>query len=148
MWFWILSWFNFFPEWCGVLLWWTMWVYNYLRILLITLYFANANILWFHFIFAAHAVVRKWVLLTDPDDKMAGVKVGKEDQKVLFFYPIQIMTRRLLLYSLNKKMWCLSQRCEVPLTVVHGFNIFDHYMSSFQQWYCYSNNYGDHTRHW
>ena len=24
---------------------------------------------------AAHAVVRKWVLLTDPDDKMAGVKV-------------------------------------------------------------------------
>ena len=23
----------------------------------------------------AHAVVRKWVLLTDPDDKMAGVKV-------------------------------------------------------------------------
>ena len=23
----------------------------------------------------AHAVLRKWVLLTDPDDKMAGVKV-------------------------------------------------------------------------
>lgn len=56
------------------------------------------------FYFAAHAVLRKWVLLTDPDDKMAGVKVGKEDRKVLFFYPIQIMTRRLLLYSLNKKM--------------------------------------------
>ena len=27
------------------------------------------------FVFAAHAVIRKWVLLTDPDDKMAGVKV-------------------------------------------------------------------------
>ena len=26
-------------------------------------------------VFAAHAVIRKWVLLTDPDDKMAGVKV-------------------------------------------------------------------------
>ena len=25
--------------------------------------------------FTAHAVMRKWVLLTDPDDKMAGVKV-------------------------------------------------------------------------
>ena len=29
-----------------------------------------------HFIIA-HAVLRKWVLLTDPDDKMAGVKVCK-----------------------------------------------------------------------
>ena len=32
----------------------------------------------FSFFFTAHAVMRKWVLLTDPDDKMAGVKVGKK----------------------------------------------------------------------
>ena len=29
----------------------------------------------FQFTPIAHAVLRKWVLLTDPDDKMAGVKV-------------------------------------------------------------------------
>ena len=33
----------------------------------------------FFFLFlTAHAVMRKWVLLTDPDDKMAGVKVRKK----------------------------------------------------------------------
>ena len=32
----------------------------------------------FSFFFTAHAVMRKWVLLTDPDDKMAGVKVKKK----------------------------------------------------------------------
>ena len=26
-------------------------------------------------VFLAHAVIRKWLLLTDPDDKMAGIKV-------------------------------------------------------------------------
>ena len=30
----------------------------------------------------AHAVIRKWVLLTDPDDKMAGVKVRQLGKKM------------------------------------------------------------------
>ena len=59
--------------------------------------------------------MRKWVLLTDPDDKMAGVKVGKEDRKVLFFLSNSIMTRRLLLYSLNKKIVVFDKDVRFPL---------------------------------
>ena len=44
------------------------------------IYFNLTGGRWSHFFpfFTAHAVMRKWVLLTDPDDKMAGVKVRKK----------------------------------------------------------------------